>query len=205
MNSACSTCLESFTSRSEISSTPCGHVFHTKCIKKWLNPFNGHNNCSQCRKPCNINQITKLYFSESQSETDLVNGLEETIRKLRSENLKISGEKLQLEEENLRLSNHIDDLNKNSKTIEKNLRKQCEEYAERVRRAENGENLVESKENRRMNSENGNENLEKSHAKKRYQCNFCPSASISLQQASAHFVSRHPGQSRVIHIKKDQG
>ena len=140
MNSACSTCLESFTSRSEISSTPCGHVFHTKCIKKWLNPFNGHNNCSQCRKPCNINQITKLYFSESQSENQVIKELEEEIKQLRTEKiesnkqyLKINTKKLQLEEENLRLSNHINDLNKNSKTVEMNLKRKFDEYAQSAR------------------------------------------------------------------------
>ena len=48
MNIACSTCLESFTSISDISTTSCGHVFHTNCIKKWME--NGSNQCPQCRK-----------------------------------------------------------------------------------------------------------------------------------------------------------
>ena len=77
MNIACSTCLESFTSRCDISTTPCGHVFHTGCITRWLN---GNNNCSQCRKGCEIGQIIKLYFSESQSaieEQITINDLEQ--------------------------------------------------------------------------------------------------------------------------------
>ena len=36
MNIICSTCMEGFKSNSDISSTMCGHVFHTQCITKWL-------------------------------------------------------------------------------------------------------------------------------------------------------------------------
>ena len=64
MNIACSTCLESFTSGCDISTTPCGHVFHTGCITRWLNV---NIDCPQCRKGCEIVQIIKLFFSESQS------------------------------------------------------------------------------------------------------------------------------------------
>ena len=64
MNIACSTCLESFTSGCDISTTPCGHVFHTSCITRWLNV---NTDCPQCRKGCEIRQIIKLFFSESQS------------------------------------------------------------------------------------------------------------------------------------------
>ena len=75
MNSACSTCLESFTSRSDISTTPCGHVFHTHCIEEWLE--NGQNHCPQCRKDCTHNQIIKLYFYESELEDNMIRELEE--------------------------------------------------------------------------------------------------------------------------------
>ena len=77
INITCSTCLESFTSGCDISTTPCGHVFHTGCITRWLD---GNNNCSQCRKDCEIGQIIKLYFSESQSaieEQITINRLEQ--------------------------------------------------------------------------------------------------------------------------------
>ena len=75
MNAACSTCLGSFTSLSDISTTPCGHVFHTDCIEKWMQ--NGAKSCSQCRKDFRRSQVIKLYFSESQSENNLVTELEE--------------------------------------------------------------------------------------------------------------------------------
>ena len=64
MNIACSTCLESFTLGCDISTTPCGHVFHTGCITRW---WNVNTDCPQCRKGCEIRQIIKLFFSESQS------------------------------------------------------------------------------------------------------------------------------------------
>lgn len=109
MNIACSTCLESFTSRSDVSTTLCGHVFHTKCIKTWLE--NGDKNCSQCRAPCV--QIIKLYFSEDESglqENNSLIELEEENLKLRRESREAKGEKIdladklnKLEMENLKL------------------------------------------------------------------------------------------------------
>ena len=70
MNAACSLCLELFTSRCDISTTPCGHVFHTECISKWLE--NRQKNCVQCRKSCSKDQIIKLYFSEADQENHLI-------------------------------------------------------------------------------------------------------------------------------------
>ena len=77
INIACSTCLESFTSGCDISTTPCGHVFHTGCIARWLNV---NTDCPQCRKGCEIKQIIKLFFSESQfaiEEQITINDLEQ--------------------------------------------------------------------------------------------------------------------------------
>jgi len=73
--------LESFTSKCDVSTTTCGHVFHTNCIEKWL--INGQNNCPQCRKNCPQNQTIKLYFSQIGTNNDLVADFEETILKLR--------------------------------------------------------------------------------------------------------------------------
>ena len=83
MNAACSTCLGSFTSISDISTTSCGHIFHTNCIERWLQ--SGQNLCPQCRKYCRQGQLIKLFFSEGESDNDIVKGLEETIRKLQEE------------------------------------------------------------------------------------------------------------------------
>ena len=64
MNVACSTCLDSLTLESGISATPCGHVFHTDCITKWIE--SGQNNCSQCRSGCQKKNIVKLFFSQNE-------------------------------------------------------------------------------------------------------------------------------------------
>ena len=105
MNIACSTCLESFTSACDISTTLCGHVFHTGCITRWLD---GNNNCSQCRKDCEISGIIKLYFSESQS------ALEEqiTINDLEQKRLRLEEVKMRLEEEKQTFAQKLTTLNK---------------------------------------------------------------------------------------------
>ena len=100
MNFSCSTCLESFTSICDISTTPCGHVFHTGCITRWLTD---NSNCSQCRKPCKTQQIIKLYFSESQSaleEKISLNDLEQKNLKLVELSQKCEQELLKLEIKN---------------------------------------------------------------------------------------------------------
>ena len=86
MNVACSICLESFTLTSDIYTTPCGHVFYYECIQKWLERGNPH--CSLCRQNCEINEITRLHFSENEA------ALEENYAytQLESENLKLQKE-----------------------------------------------------------------------------------------------------------------
>ena len=83
MNSACSACLESFNLREDISTTPCGHVFHTKCIEKWLQ--SGNSQCPQCRKYCGPYRLIKLFFSMGESENHLIQELEKTIERLQGE------------------------------------------------------------------------------------------------------------------------
>ena len=102
MNFSCSTCLESFTPLCDISTTPCGHVFHTGCITKWLNK---NRNCSQCRKHCIIQQIIKLYFSESQS------GLDEniTLNELEQKRLKLEDKSQRFDQELSAMKKLVDD------------------------------------------------------------------------------------------------
>jgi superfamily I DNA and/or RNA helicase len=88
MNVACSICLEPFTLTSDIYTTPCGHVFHYECIRKWLQ--NGNNHCSRCRQDCTIDEIVKLYFSENGSFSALENN--NLFIQLESENLRLQQE-----------------------------------------------------------------------------------------------------------------
>ena len=72
MHVNCSTCLELLTPSADLSSSPCGHVFHTACILQWFET--GKNNCPQCRTRCRENQLRRLYFTEgtdlSESQAD---------------------------------------------------------------------------------------------------------------------------------------
>jgi len=45
-NPTCSVCLDDFNAQVEIRKLPCGHCFHTKCLKGWLNM---NRNCPLCR------------------------------------------------------------------------------------------------------------------------------------------------------------
>ena len=144
MNTACSTCLGSFTSVSDISTIPCGHIFHTNCIEKWLE--SGSNSCSQCRKEFRRIQIIKLYFSEGQSENNLITELEEAKSEAIQESLKyqkqntellkevsvLQGKNSGLQEENIKLNKHLKDIKTDSKTKERILNKRIEELTKEV-------------------------------------------------------------------------
>ena len=86
MNISCSKCARSFTWECDISTTPCGHVFHTGCIE-WLNES---TDCYQCQKACEIQQMIKLNFAESQSaikEQISINDLEQKSIELEKKSL----------------------------------------------------------------------------------------------------------------------
>ena len=78
MNIACSACLESFTEKCEVSSTPCGHVFHTKCIESWFRK--DKNTCPQCRKWCTIGQLIKIYFAEFKQKKHTCDAIEADLK-----------------------------------------------------------------------------------------------------------------------------
>ena len=55
--------LTSFTNNSmSVSATPCGHVFHTSCVAKWIDQ---HRHCPTCRQPVlSSSQLVKLFLAE---------------------------------------------------------------------------------------------------------------------------------------------
>ena len=124
-NIACSICLESLTLNRDISSIPCGHVFHYDCISKWIG--NGNPHCSICRNTCPIEKITKLFFSESDEPATIVQNallLNNENQKLRKELQAANKRCIDIQEEKLKLSNkQREDLAFKDRII-KNLEKQ---------------------------------------------------------------------------------
>ena len=143
-NIACSICLESFTRNCDISTVPCGHVFHYNCIFKWIG--NGNKHCSQCQKTCLIEQIIKLFFSENKESVESAHNAQ---HELENENLKlkkalqienkkcldVQEEKakllitmnqkcLDIQEEKLKISIKLDLFRSNQSTLEINLKVQ---------------------------------------------------------------------------------
>lgn len=62
MHVNCSTCLDLLTPSDDLSSAPCGHVFHSHCIIQWLET--GKSNCPQCRTKCTERQLRRIFFTE---------------------------------------------------------------------------------------------------------------------------------------------
>lgn len=122
MNLACVTCLEQITLKCDISSTPCGHLFHTKCIKEWLNKDKWANNakkaqktCPQCRSNCNY--LTKMYFTEYEDIESEIN-----IPKLLTEEFSILKDKNKnLEKTNKKLGKKVTNLDGKAKEFEKTI------------------------------------------------------------------------------------
>ena len=75
MKISCQICLEVFTEECQLSSTFCGHLFHSNCLEKSLE---SKNTCPNCRKSCApisgilpIHQIYLPYRSSEISENDV--------------------------------------------------------------------------------------------------------------------------------------
>ena len=55
----CSICLENILYKNDIIKTKCNHIFHTKCIEKWLSK---QNTCPICRDKINNISLKRLTF-----------------------------------------------------------------------------------------------------------------------------------------------
>lgn len=68
---SCSICLHDLQETAEndedssdsVSSTPCGHVFHTKCVSQWIEQ---HKDCPHCRRPVTSDLLVKLYLPQNE-------------------------------------------------------------------------------------------------------------------------------------------
>ena len=70
---ACTVCKEVLTSSCNISSTNCGHVFHTNCMTRWIK---AQGSCPQCRSVCTYKQFNRIYLSESTKENVIADALQ---------------------------------------------------------------------------------------------------------------------------------
>ena len=68
MRVQCSTCLELLTPGDDLTSTPCGHVFHMACVVQW---FETKKNCPQCRHSANERNLRKIYLAETDGEPEI--------------------------------------------------------------------------------------------------------------------------------------
>lgn len=57
----------------------CGHVYHTACLMPWWDQARGTDpTCPECRQPCNMNTIQKIYFTLDPSDNDGAAALQPT-------------------------------------------------------------------------------------------------------------------------------
>ena len=61
----CVICYDIFINGVDISTTPCGHIFHTVCVLKWFEESKSSKTCPACRVKCTPSKLVKLYFDSS--------------------------------------------------------------------------------------------------------------------------------------------
>ena len=71
MTNKCPTCLEPLVSDSKnyIVTTPCGHLFHTNCVRGWID--RGNKTCPQCRSNISKNKLIRIYLQSTESDIQI--------------------------------------------------------------------------------------------------------------------------------------
>ena len=68
MKGQCCICTELFETTSDVSATLCGHTFHARCLRQWLEQS---KTCPHCRKKVNERHIVdKLFFDVADESGD---------------------------------------------------------------------------------------------------------------------------------------
>lgn len=64
MSLICPICQENLINQDSLDNyvNKCGHVYHSNCILPWWDRT-PEPTCPQCREPCNIDTITKIYLT----------------------------------------------------------------------------------------------------------------------------------------------
>ena len=82
----CPTCLESFnSSKSTVTTDPCGHLFHEDCIRPWLET--GKRTCPKCRTEISRKKLLRVYVSSS----DGISEIQDSPRKRKKKKSKKTG------------------------------------------------------------------------------------------------------------------
>lgn len=66
MQLSCAICAETIGPSDELNVTPCGHLFHTKCLNTWLNRS---PTCPQCRNKVTARTLVRLFLNVSLNDT----------------------------------------------------------------------------------------------------------------------------------------
>lgn len=91
----CAICLENCTSTDVLSLAKCGHLFHRKCIRKWVLQT---QKCAECRQFVHPRELTtvELDFQPDAAEIEL----EEKLKAAEAEQVRVDKEIEQIEREN---------------------------------------------------------------------------------------------------------
>ena len=138
----------------EISVVNCGHLFHKKCLQKWLDT---NSTCPECKSAVTINDFVQNIYPSKKEESDFMLNklseetenlvkiskteniqkmLTERINTLEEKNLKLIEENSRLKIENERLKNH-NQLKKDSELLSLKTEKNMTPWLNIIKNEEN--------------------------------------------------------------------
>lgn len=72
---SCAICADLLLASEPASSTRCGHIFHEKCVSRWMS---SNHTCPQCRQISDRNSVHRVYLPDHQFErNDILEKLNE--------------------------------------------------------------------------------------------------------------------------------
>lgn len=113
-------CGDLCVSSDEVSSTPCGHTFHSLCIIQWIERS---KSCPQCRHKATEKSLVKLYFDSGGDESVIEDPdtLQHMINSMKFQVRLKDGEISKVKESNSKLNKQNKGLREECKTIMKQL------------------------------------------------------------------------------------
>lgn len=141
----CSICQEALSASAICVTTKCGHVFHQTCVSQWIA---NSRTCPSCRAACTSSALVRLYFTTSladmsqrdiESVTDKLVSAQETVAKLRQENVTIKSELATATDSKKtlkKLVSTLDEMNKRKDHLLKYQTTQMKDYAAQKAKAD---------------------------------------------------------------------